>query len=482
MNFVIPNFAPAIPEIALLILASIVLIGDTVWSKRCQNATYYATQLSLIVVGWLIVDSFTAQQVVTFDGSFVRDAMADVLKIFTVLVALGVFLFSKTSMAEKKYGSGEFYVLGLFAILGMFVMISSYNLITLYLGLEIMSLSLYAIIALHRNSGVAVEAASKYFVLGALATGMLLYGFSMIYGATGEINFDKIAAVIATGNADHTVLAFGVVFVVIGLIFKMGGAPFHMWVPDVYHGAPTAVTMLLGTIPKIAAFAMVYRLMVEAMPGLLVDWQQLLIIVSVLSLIVGSIVAIAQDNLKRMLAYSGIGHVGFILLGFIAGTFDGYAAAMYYVLVYAITGLVGFGMMIVLGKGSQEFDRIDDFKGLNARNPWLALMMLFAMFSMAGVPPFIGFFAKLLVVEEVVKAGFVWLAIIAVVTAVISAFYYLRLVKVMYFDVPEDSTPIKGVNKATTWAVSFVAIALLIFGLFPSAFINLCYNAIAITH
>ena len=481
MNFVIPNFAPAIPEIVLLILASIVLIGDTVWRKYSQHATYFATQLSLIVVAWFVVDSFAVHQVITFDGSFVRDAMADVLKLFTLLIALGVFLFSKASMAEKQYGTGEFYVLGLFAILGMFVMISAYNLITLYLGLEIMSLSLYAIIALHRNSAVAVESASKYFVLGALATGMLLYGFSMIYGATGEINFDKIAAVIANGQADHVVLAFGVVFVVIGLIFKMGGAPFHMWVPDVYHGAPTAVTLLLSTIPKIAAFAMLYRLMVEALPGLLVDWQQLLIMVSVLSLVVGSVVAIAQDNLKRMLAYSGIGHVGFILLGFIAGTYDGYGAAMFYVLVYAITGLVGFGMLIVLGKGKQEFDRIDDFKGLNARNPWLALMMLFTMFSMAGVPPFIGFFAKLLVIEEVVKAGFVWLAIVAVITAVISAFYYLRVVKVMYFDTPEDNTSIKGVNMTTTWTVSFVAVLLLILGLFPSAFIDLSYNAIAVT-
>ena len=482
MNFVMPNLVPAIPEIVLLILTSMILIGDTVWRQRCEHATYFATQLSLLIVGWLIVDSFTTHQIVTFDGSFVRDAVADVLKIFVVLIALGVFLFAKTSMAEKKYGSGEFYVLGLFAILGMFVMISAYNLITLYLGLEIMSLSLYAIIALHRNSGVAVEAASKYFVLGALATGMLLYGFSMIYGATAHINFNQIAQVVSSGQADQTVLAFGLVFVVIGLIFKMGGAPFHMWVPDVYQGAPTAVTLLLGTIPKIAAFAMVYRLMAEATPGLLKDWQQLLIIVSVLSLVVGSFVAIVQDNLKRMLAYSGIGHVGFILLGFIAGTYDGLASAMYYVIVYAVTGLVGFGMMIVLGKGQREFDRIDDFKGLNARNPWLALMMLFAMFSMAGVPPFIGFFAKLLVIEEVVKAGFVWLAVVAVITAVISAFYYLRVVKVMYFDVPEDSMPIEGVSKVSTWTVSFVAIALLIFGLFPSALINLCYNAVAITH
>jgi NADH-quinone oxidoreductase subunit N len=482
MNFVIPNFAPAMPEILLLVLASIVLIGDTVWSKRFPNATYYATQLSLLITGWLILSSFTTTQVVTFDGSFVRDAVSDVLKLFIVVISLGVFLFSKESMGQKKFGSGEYYVLGLFAVLGMFVMVSAYNLITLYLGLEIMSLSLYAIIALHRNSGVAVEASSKYFVLGALATGMLLYGFSMVYGATGQINFDKMAAVIASGQADHVVLAFGLVFVIIGLVFKMGGAPFHMWMPDVYHGAPTAVTLFLGTAPKIAAFAMLYRLLVEGMPGLIHDWQQLLIIVSVVSMVVGAIAAIAQANFKRMLAYSGIGHVGFILLGFIAGTFDGYASAMYYVIIYAFTGLAGFGIMIALGKGRYEFDRIEDFKGLNARNPWLALMMLFVLFSMAGVPPFVGFFAKLLVIEEVVKGGFVWLAIVAVITAVISAFYYLRVVKMMYFDKPDDETSIEPVSKATNWTISFVAIALLVFGLFPSSLINLVYNAVAITH
>ena len=408
MNFVIPDFAPATPEIVLLTLTSLLLVADSIWEKRFKFATYYVTQAILVVVGALILFSFTTEEVITFHGSFIRDSFADVLKLFIIGISLAVFLFSKEYLLQKQFFRGEFFTLGLFGVLGMFVMISAYNLITMYLGLEIMSLALYAMIAMRKDNRQALEAAMKYFVLGALATGMLLYGFSMVYGATGTIQFDTMAQIIESGKADSTVLAFGLVFVVIGLAFKLGAVPFHMWVPDVYHGAPSVMTLYLGTAPKIAAFAMTYRILVDALPGLVEDWQSLLIILSVLSLLVGSIVAIAQDNLKRMLAYSGIGHIGFILLGIIAATPDGYSSAMFYTIVYAVTGVAGFGMIVAFSRIGKEFDQIADFKGLNAKNPWLAFMFVFVLFSMAGIPPFIGFYAKILVLEEVLKEGFVW--------------------------------------------------------------------------
>ncbi|WP_373019902.1 NADH-quinone oxidoreductase subunit NuoN [Thiomicrorhabdus sp.] len=480
MNFVIPAFAPAIPEMVLLAMASFILVADTFWSKRYQFATYYAVQATLLVVAYFIMTSFATSQVITFDGSFVRDSFADILKLFIILVSLGIFLFSKEYLLQQKFFSGEYFVLGLFGVLGMFVMVSAHNFITLYLGLEIMSLSMYAMIALRRDSSDAIESAMKYFVLGALATGILLYGFSMIYGATGSITLPEIAKIIDSGKADSVVLSFGVVFIVIGLAFKLGAVPFHMWMPDVYHGAPTAVTLYLGTAPKIAGFAILYRLLAEGMPGLVGDWQTLIIILSILSMIVSAFVAIVQENLKRMLAYSGIGHVGFLLLGILAANPDGYASAMFYSIVYAITGVAGFGMIIALSRTGNEFDKIADFKGLNARNPWLAFMMLIVMFSMAGIPPFIGFFAKVVVIEEVVKAGFTWIAIIAVITAVISAFYYLRVVKAMYFDKTEDETPLAPVSSQLNWAVSLVSIALLVLGLMPSSLIELSYQSIGI--
>lgn len=478
MNFVIPSFAPAIPEMVLLGLISFILIADTFWSKRYQFATYYATQISLIVVGYLVLSTFTTSQIITFDGSFVRDSFADVLKLFTVLVSLGIFLFSREYLQQHKFYSGEFFILGLFGVLGMFVMISAHNMITMFIGLEIMSLAMYAMIALRKDYRQGLEAAIKYFVLGALATGMLLYGFSMLYGATGSITFPEMAKIIESGNVDKVVLSFGIVFVVIGLAFKLGAVPFHMWMPDVYQGAPSAVTLYLGTAPKIAGFAMLYRLLEEALPGLVEDWQSLIIMLSVLSMAVGSLIAIVQDNLKRMLAYSGIGHIGFLLLGVIAATPEGYAASMFYVIVYAITGVAGFGMIVALSKTGNEFDKISDFIGLNARNPWLALMMLIILFSMAGIPPFIGFWAKIIVIEEVIKAGFVWIAVIAVIMAVISAFYYLKVVKAMYFDKSEDTSPIKTASSGSNWAVSIFALALLVLGLVPSSLIDLTYQSL----
>ncbi len=478
MNFVIPDFAPAIPEIVLLTLTSLLLVADSIWEKRYQFATYYVTQAILVIVGALILMSFASEQTITFNGSFVRDNFGDILKLFVVGISIVVFLFSREYLLQKSFFRGEFFTLGLYGVLGMFVMISAYNLITMYLGLEIMSLAIYAMIAMRKDHREALESAMKYFVLGALATGMLLYGFSMVYGATGTMQFDTMAAIIEAGNADKTVLAFGLVFVVIGLAFKLGAVPFHMWIPDVYEGAPSAVTLYMGTAPKIAVFAMAYRLLVEAMPGLVIEWQELLIILSILSLLVGAIAAIVQENLKRMLAYSGIGHVGFILLGMIAANPDGYSSAMFYTLVYSVTGVASFGIIVAFARTGNEFDKISDFVGLNARNPWLALMFVFVLFSMAGIPPFVGFYAKILVIEEVVKAGFTWLAVFAVITAVISTYYYLKVIKAMYFDDPKDSSKIEPVNAQLTYAVSFVAILLLVFGILPSSLIDLAYNSL----
>ncbi len=481
MNFEMPNLAIALPEILLLTLTSLLLIADTVWSKRCEHCTYWATQITLIVVGLTIYAGFAHETVITFDGSYVRDTLADVLKLFIVVVSIGIFLFSREYLLQNKAYYGEYFVLGLFGVLGMFVMVSAYNLITLYLGLEIMSLALYAMIAMQRHSDKASEAAMKYFVLGALATGMMLYGMSMLYGATGTLELPKIAEVIASGHADAKVLAFALVFIVIGLAFKLGAVPFHMWVPDVYHGAPTAMTLYLASAPKIAAFAMVYRLLWDGLQLALPDWQGMLIILAALSMIVGTVIAIAQTNLKRLLAYSGISHVGFVLMGVASGDAEGFASAMFYIVIYAITSVAAFGMIIALARSGVEFDEIEDFKGLNERNPWLAAMMLFIMFSMAGIPPFIGFFAKVAVIEAAVNAGLLWLAILAVVTAVIGAFYYLRVVKVMYFDKASDTTPLEPLTRELGAAVSVTSVALLVLGLFPSWIMDLCYRSLGLT-
>lgn len=481
MNFEMPNFALALPEIVLLTLTSLLLIADTFWSKKCAHCTYWATQITLLVVGYLVYADFASSSQMTFDGSFVRDTLSDVLKLFIVAVSIGIFLFSREYLLQNKAYYGEYFVLGLFGVLGMFVMVSAANLITLYLGLEIMSLALYALIAMQRHSDKASEAAMKYFVLGALATGMMLYGMSMLYGATGTLQLSEIAQTIAEHKANNLVLSFALVFIVIGLAFKLGAVPFHMWVPDVYHGAPTTMTLYLASAPKIAAFAMAYRLLWDGLQLALPDWQGMLVILAALSMVVGTVIAVAQTNLKRLLAYSGISHVGFVLMGIAAGDAEGFASAMFYIVIYAITSVAAFGMIIALARAGHEFDEIADFKGLNERNPWLAAMMLFVMFSMAGIPPFIGFYVKLAVIEAAVNAGLLWLAILAVVTAVIGVFYYLRVVKVMYFDKPEDTKPLEPITRDLGFAVSVSASVLLIFGLFPEWIIELCYRSLGIS-
>jgi NADH-quinone oxidoreductase subunit N len=483
MQYIQPLW-PAYPEIFLLAMACVILIADLFVSDENRGMTYMLTQLTLAgcaALTWLtaVYLSTAGEPVHTFSGMFVGDLMSDVLKLITYFGVMTILVYSRDYIAARGMFRGEFFALALFATMGMMVMISANHLLTLYLGLELLSLSLYAMVALQRDSGTATEAAMKYFVLGALASGMLLYGMSMIYGAAGSLELTRIASVIADDGARNVVLVFGLVFLVAGIGFKLGAVPFHMWLPDVYHGAPTAVTLFIGSVPKLAAFAFVIRLLVQGLGAeeIQAHWQQMLAVMAVLSLILGNITAIAQTNIKRMLAYSTISHMGFLLLGILAGGLNGYASGMFYVVVYVLMNLGAFGMVMLLSRNGFEADNLDDYKGLNQRSPWYAFLMLLLMFSMAGVPPMVGFYAKFAILQAIVEAGHVWLAVIAVAFSLIGAYYYLRIVKLMYFDAPEDTAPITARADARV-LLSVNGIAVLAFGLFPQPLMALCASSI----
>jgi NADH-quinone oxidoreductase subunit N len=403
--------------------------------------------------------------------------LSDLLKFFAYFAVSLTLFYSRGYLAARGLFRGETFVLALFTLLGMMVMISANSFLTLYLGLELQALSLYAMVAMHRSSIEASEGAMKYFVLGALASGMLLYGMSMIYGATGSLDLYRIAHAVLRGTANPAVLLFGLVFIVSGIAFKLGAAPYHMWIPDVYHGAPTAVTLLIGTAPKLAAFAFMLRLLAVALSGLEFDWQGMLMVLCLLSMILGNVIAIAQSNIKRMLAYSTIANMGFMLLGFLAANLNGFSAAMFYVVAYVITSLVSFGVVLLLSREGFEADRLEDFKGLNQRSPWWAFIMLLVMFSLAGIPPTVGFYAKFSVLEAAVNAGFTWLAVIAVLASLVGAFYYLRIVKLMYFDDPTDDTPITA-RLDNRVLLSANGLALLLFGVLPQPLMGLCVVAL----
>ncbi len=466
-----------LPEIVLAGLASLVLIVDVFQRSRQRPATYYLAQLSLLATMVTVWATAPDQPVVALHGTYIADTMAVVLKLFLLLMVLGVFVYGRRYLDQRGVAPGEFHVLGLFGALGMMILVSAHSFLTLYLGLELMALSIYAMVALHRDSRAASEAAMKYFVLGALASGMLLYGISILYGATGSLDIATVGARIGDQAQLGVPVAFALTFIVVGLAFKFGAVPFHMWVPDIYDGAPTAVTLYLGSAPKIAAFGMAIRLLADAMGSSLADWSGMLVILSVLSMGLGNLVAIAQTNIKRMLAYSTISHVGFIFLGILAGTAEGYGSAMFYALTYALMSLGSFGMIILLSRRGFEADRLDDFKGLNARHPWFAAMMLILMFSLAGVPPLVGFYAKLAVLQAVVHVGQVWLAAVAVLFSVIGAFYYLRVVKLMYFDAPEGEVGVAGQGLDVRVLLSLNALAVLGLGLFPGALLGWCMAA-----
>ncbi len=479
LGFETPNFTPALPEIFVLSMACVVLIVDLFLTERTRVITYYLSLATLAGAALLTVTTNTGAEVLTFSDTFLNDNMAVVLKLFIYLITAVVFVYSRDYLAERQLFKGEYFVLGLFGVLGMMVMVSAHSFLTIYLGLELLSLSLYAMVALQRDSMAASEAAMKYFVLGALSSGMLLYGMSMFYGATGTLDLSSIHGAISHSSHD-LVLVFGVAFIIVGLAFKLGAVPFHMWIPDVYHGAPTAVTLYIGTVPKIAAFAMTIRLLEDGMQGLHGQWQNMIVILSVLSMIIGNVIAIAQTNIKRMLAYSTIAHVGFLLLGVLPGTGEGYAAAMFYVIVYALMSLGGFGMIILLSRSGFEADRLEDFKGLNQRSPWFAAVMLILMFSMAGVPPTVGFYAKLAVLKSVVDVDMMWLVVIAVVMAVIGAFYYLRVVKFMYFDDAEDTAPLQA-SADMRMVMSANGLAILLLGILPGPLMGICTTALGMT-
>ncbi|MDY7578528.1 NADH-quinone oxidoreductase subunit NuoN [Herbaspirillum sp. RTI4] len=490
---IISNLIPVYPEIFLLIAASVILLIDMFLPDGKRFITYLLSLLALAVCAALTILTFNGGATVyTFSNMFVGDPLSSLLKLASYIAVGATLVYSRQYATERgMIGSqlgGEFYPLALFSLLGQMVMISGNNFLSMYLGLELMSLTLYALIALRRDSNVATEAAMKYFVLGALASGFLLYGISMLYGATGSLELNEVFRAIISGSVDRNVLIFGLVFVVAGLAFKLGAVPFHMWVPDVYQGAPTAVTLLLGGAPKLAAFALTFRFLVEGLLPLAIDWQQMLTVLAVLSIIIGNLTAIAQTNFKRMLAYSTISHMGFMLLGLLSGVVDGnlfsavnaYSSSLFYVITYVLTTLGTFGLIMMMSRSGFEADRLEDLKGLNQRSPWFAAMMMLMMFSLAGVPPLAGFMAKFSVLQAALGTGQLWLPIVAVVFSLVGAFYYLRVVKLMYFDDATDTAKLTAPIDVRV-LMSINGLALLLFGLWPKPLLDACTNAIVTT-
>lgn len=471
------DLATALPEIVIVCMAMFVLLADLFLKKDNRIAIYGISQLTLLVAAYLTFSTHTPSVTYAFTGMFVDDAMADMLKLMIYLGTSLIFAYSRQYIQQRGMFRGEFYALVLFSVVGMMIMVSGQNMLTLYVGLELLSLSLYALVAMDRDNARATEAAMKYFVLGALASGMLLYGMSMIYGMTGSLNIADINAALMSGHNIHAVLILGLVFIVAGLAFKLGAVPFQMWVPDVYEGSPTAVTLLISSVPKFAAFAFIMRILVQGLQTLVIDWQQMLVIMAVLSIIIGNITAIAQTNLKRMLAYSTISHVGFVLYGLMSASMNGFVYALFYVVTYVLMTLAAFGIILLLSRKGFEADKLDDLKGLNQRSPWHAFLMLIAMFSMAGIPPTLGFYAKFSVLQAAIEAGYLWLAVFAVLMAVVGAFYYLRVVKLMYFDEPLDHHPIEAPMDMRVM-LGINALALVVLGMMPQGLMELCAYAI----
>ncbi|MBB5015200.1 NADH-quinone oxidoreductase subunit NuoN [Rehaibacterium terrae] len=478
------DFLLLAPELLLLGATCAILLLDLFLSDQRRGLVHFLAIFTLIATGILTFRQGGAgalPDATAFGGMFIRDTASDVLKLVIYVVTGAAFVYAKPWLVDRGLFKGEFYVLTLFAVLGMMILVSAGNLITVYLGLELLALSSYALVAMDRDNRLASEAAMKYFVLGALASGMLLYGMSMIYGASGgSLDLGAIYSA-AAADGDKTLLMFGVVFVLAGIAFKFGAAPFHMWLPDVYQGAPTPVTLFIGSAPKLAAFGMAYRLLEGAAGPLGEQWQIMVAWLAVLSLATGNLIALMQTNLKRMLAYSTISHVGFLFLGLAAADAQGYAAAMFYAISYALMSAAAFASIILLSRKGFEAENIADFRGLNARNPWHALLVLCIMASLAGVPPFLGFWAKLAVLRAAVEAGMIWLAIVGVVFAVIGAFYYLRVIKAMYFDEPEGETgPAPAADPHLRWLLSVNALLLLGLGLAWSPVMVWCQRAFGI--
>jgi len=463
-----------IPETSLLTLACVVLLVDVFRSPSSSNAmTFWAAIISVLVVLSQMAMYFPDGSAIAFYGTIKLDAMGTVLKAFALVLVLLSFFYARDYFEKNRAQFSEYYILSLFATLGMLVLISANSMLTVYLGLELLSLSLYSMVAMNRDSFESSEAAMKYFILGALASGMLLYGISILYGVSGTLQLDELLSHSNASGQERVLMVFGTVFVIVGIAFKLGVVPFHMWLPDVYQGASTPVTLFIGTAPKIAAFAMAIRLLADGLQGLAVEWAGMLVILCILSMAIGNIVAIAQSNIKRMLAYSTIAHMGFLLLGILAANSAGYAASMFYVIVYALMSMGAFGTIILLSRSDTEADTLSDFSGLAKRSPWFAFIMLVIMFSMAGVPPFAGFWAKWYVLKEVIAAGYVWLAGVAVLFSIIGAYYYLRVVKLMYFDDATDGKAVEA-SQDMKLVLSVNGLAIFALGILPGALMSIC--------
>ncbi|WP_434778605.1 NADH-quinone oxidoreductase subunit NuoN [Neisseria sp. Ec49-e6-T10] len=474
MNWASLNLIPAMPEIVLLVALCIVLLVDLFISDKNRGITVFLSLLSLIIVAVVQFYTLPVEPTLAFSDMFVADGLSQMVKFVMYIVVFFGFVYSRNYLKDRDIYKGEFYSLALFALLGMNVMVSATHFLTLYIGLELLSLALYALIAMQRDVPKASEAALKYFVLGALASGLLLYGISMVYGATGSLYLEEVLFSLSE-QPNSMLMRFGLVFIVAGLAFKLGAVPFHMWVPDVYQGAPTPVAMFIGAAPKLAAFVFMFRILVAGLVLLIKDWSAMLMLLAILSLIIGNLTAIAQTNIKRMLAYSTISHMGFILFG-LAGGAEGLTAALFYTVSYVFMSMVAFGVLIALSNKDFECEQISDLKGLNQKSPWLAFLMLMAMFSMAGIPPLLGFFAKFTIIELLIQLNYPWLAVFAVVMSLIGAFYYLRVVKVMYFDQQEHD------EKASfSWdakvLLSINALILLVFGVYSNSLIAWCTAA-----
>jgi NADH-quinone oxidoreductase subunit N len=473
------DLLPAAPEITLLTAICVVLIADLMISDEKRVITFWLSIAALAVTAWSLFASAPDTRTLLFDGSYVSDAFSQVLKLTAVgFVAIG-FLYARDYLKQNDLLKGEYFLLGLIGLLGMMVMISANSLLTMYLGLETLSLSLYALVAFDRNSAKSAESAMKYFVLGAIASGALLYGISWVYGVTETIRFDEIAHALSVHPELNSLpLWFGLAFMIVGIAFKFGAVPFHMWLPDVYEGARTPVTLYIASAPKLAALALTMRILVDGFAGLHDTWQGMIMVVAVLSLVIGNVVAIAQTNIKRMLGYSAIAHVGFILMAIFTGSSVGYSAALYYALTYVVMASAAFGIVILLSRKGFEAEDLADFKGLNARSPWFALMMLFVMFGMAGVPPWVGFFAKLNVINAVLLAGFPGLAILMVLATVVGAYYYLRVIWYMYFDAAEDKSVFQA-GLDTRLVLSLNSVSILALGIAPGWLMTLCIQVMS---
>jgi len=473
------DFLTAAPEMTVLSLICVVLVADLFVDDEYRVLTFWMTIAALVITAWTIIATAPAGRTVIFDGSYVSDSLSQILKLSVTGFVAIAFWYARDYLRANDLHKGEFYILGMFGLLGMMIMISANSLLIMYLGVETLALSQYALVAIDRNNPTSAESAMKYFVLGAIASGALLYGISWIYGVTGSIQFDEIAqAIAADPSLNNLSLWFGLAFLIVGIGFKFGAVPFHMWLPDVYEGARSPVTLYIASAPKLAALALILRVLVDGLGDLHSIWADMVMVIAVLSLLLGNVVAIAQTNIKRMLGYSTIAHVGFILLAVFCGTEKGNAAALFYTLTYVVAAAGAFGIVILLSRRGYEAENLSDFKGLNERSPWFALMMMFLMLSMTGIPPFVGFFGKLNVIDAVLSAGFPGLAILMVVASVVGAYYYLRVIWYMYFEEIADQAVLQS-SADTRFVLSLNSLAVLALGIVPGWLWALCVQILS---